>query len=580
MQPFFKILTTTEPWDPDIISCYRFLFTLQIFQVKKLMIAYEERQNHLSDETMVNGVTRNTINNRNLYSETTSNTGGSDMGVVVNMDPVNPQDIYIDMNTGQEILYTHDGVPMCDDGTVLVELHDDMQHEYDDDHNQATVSMDTDNINNVSADNKNLVDQGHGQEEDLTFEAERSFQSDTTDCVKIKSEIIDEDYENISNKSKSKSVSVGSNQSSKKGKKQDLKKPIKDPDQTVKKKVKTENESRERLSTKLNDQRRLHRRRKLRSEYRKSYHKPLSPLNKLASRFKRPLRKPLLASPPPPKLSLMTSPKKSLLESPKTCSAETQTRQSTPICRPNIPNTSGSQQRQPPSQAKSTPSQNRFNVQSNVSSVRPIIRPNITPANIRIGNRVLLGNQYSGTPIQQGIQQGIRFNAARMAISNPGVRAAMMNRTATVNAAGIQAKITQQRMMAQTGQGFTAQSQQTFSTQSRQGFTAQSQQTFATTSRTGYAGQTQQSFITQSQQSYGSTGAQGYSSRVIQQNVAHTSGLIQNTVQQTVVVQQNTAGGVPPGKWPAHTLLRGDNVYKAQRYNPVVNQMAAMRGRR
>jgi hypothetical protein len=167
-----------------------------------------------------------------------------------------------------------------------------------------------------------------------------------------------------------------------------------------------------------------------------------------------------------------------------------------------------------------------------------------------------------------------------MAISNPSVRAAMMNRTATVNAAGIQAKITQQRMMAQTGRGFTAQSQQTFSTQSRQGFTAQSQQTFATTSRTGYAGQTQQSFMTQSQQSYGSTGAQGYSSRVIQQNVAHTSGLIQNTVQQTVVVQQNTAGGVPPGKWPAHTLLRGDNVYKAQRYNPVINQMAAMRGRR
>jgi hypothetical protein len=82
------------------------------------MIAYEERQNHLSDKTMVNGVTRNTTNNRNLYTETTSNTGGSDMGVVVNMDPVNPQDIYIDMNTGQEILYMHDGIPVCDDGTV------------------------------------------------------------------------------------------------------------------------------------------------------------------------------------------------------------------------------------------------------------------------------------------------------------------------------------------------------------------------------------------------------------------------------------------------------------------------------
>lgn len=530
-------------------------------QAKKLMIAYEEKLNHPLDNGVTDNNRRNATQNRNITRNSDMITGGSDMGVVVSMDPVNPQDIYIDMNTGEEILYTHDGIPVCADGTVILELHDDSQDEFDDEHIQS--------IDNISLDNENLL--GQAKEYDTSFDAEQSFISDKADTL-IKSEPIDTMDQN--SKENSVSLSAESCKLSSKGKKQDSQKRGKDSNQSLKKTIKTESISTENSSTKLNYQKRLLRKKKLKSEHRRTVHKPLSPLNKFTSRFKRPLKRPLLAT-PGKKTLLSHPPKKPLLVSPETKTTEAQTRQSTPVPGPSsVPSTSGSNQSQP-SRPNISVARSTYTARPNVASGRPIIRPNVTLASV-INNRLLLGNQYSGTPIQQGIRQGIQFTAAKMAISNPGMQAAMMNRTATVNAAGMQAKMAQQRILTQSAQGFSAQTRQTFAAQSRQGFATQSQQTYAAASQSRYPGQAQQSFIAQSQQSYVSPTAQSsYSAHVIQQNVAHSAGVIQNTVQQTVVVQNNTAG-LPPGKWPAHTLLTGDNVYKGHRYIP----MAAMRGKR
>lgn len=520
------------------------------------MIVYEERKNHLSENTKAND--SRTSQNRNVFNDSVNSIGGSDVGVVVDMGPVNPHDVYIDLNTGQEVMYSDNGVPLYEDGTLLIEPHDENEFMLTAEEEQMSVSMATEDVNNESSDNQRLLCQH--KEDDSILEEDDSF----VEKDEMRSKIIE-----LSNQKMDSSTNVIQKKDSDKDRKGESKTGQRSI-QSVSKTIKTEKESAENVGTKLNYQKRSLRRKKLKVDHRRMSHKPLSPLNKLANRFKRPLKRPLLAA--PARQPLLKSPqKKTLLTSPPTTPTENEPKPGFSGSRDNIPSTStGPHVVQTP---RITPLQNRPNLQSSHAVGRPIITPSVAPG-VRIGNRVLLGNQFSGTPIRQGIQ----VNTTRMAINNPGVRAALINRSAAVSAAGLQAKLAQQRVIAQTRQGFTSQSQQSYAAQTSQGYTAQSQQAFATGSRSGFSGHSQQSFVSQAQQGYGNSS--GYSSRVIQQaQVQNTTGLIQNTVQQTVVVQQNSAG-LPPGKWPAHTLLTGDNVYRSQRYNPVMNQMAAMRGRR
>ncbi|XP_052087489.1 glutamine-dependent NAD(+) synthetase-like isoform X3 [Mytilus californianus] len=529
-------------------------------QAKKLMIVYEERKNHLSENAKTND--SRTSQNRNIFNESVNSIGGSDVGVVVDMGPVNPHDVYIDVNTGHEVMYSDNGVPLYEDGTLLIEPHDENEFMLTAEEEQMAVSMDTEDLNNESSDNQRLCQH---KEDDSVLEEDDSF----VEKDEMRSKIIELSNQKMDNSTKADNLQVIQKKDSDKDRKGESKTGQRSV-QSVSKTIKTEKESAENVGTKLNYQRRNLRRKKLKVDHRRMSHKPLSPLNKLANRFKRPLKRPLLAA--PARQPLLKSPqKKTLLTSPPTTPTENEPKQGFSGSRDNMPSTStGPHVIQTP---RITPLQSRPNIQSSHAVGRPIITPSVAPG-VRIGNRVLLRNQYSGTPIQQGIQ----VNTTRMAINNPGVRAALINRSAAVSAAGLQAKLAQQRVIAQTRQGFTTQSQQSYAAQTSQGYTAQSQQAFATGSRSGFSGHSQQSFVAQAQQGYGSSS--GYSSRVIQQaQVQNTTGLIQNTVQQTVVVQQNSAG-LPPGKWPAHTLLTGDNVYRSQRYNPVMNQMAAMRGRR
>lgn len=520
---------------------------LNYFQAKKLMVVYEERVNHQTDNQNNIEKDRNINQNINLFSESTNSIGsGSDMGVVVKMEHVNPQDVYIDVNHAEELMHTENGIPLYEDGSLLIEPHEAdefLMAAEDEALQQTSVSMETEDGRNDE-----LVE-GHSAD-DINKLEDDSFQSSSNESIERKSDVIDQ-----SNQILDVGVSKEKKVTNKTKSAKNIKSSSRSYEESVAKSAKTSSRSEEtdcrentRLGrTKLNTQRRAVRRKRLRDERSRVSVKPLSPLNKVASRFRRPTRKVLLAS-PAVKQPLLKSPnKKTLLSSPPTTPTETNPQTT-------VSESLGSRSTTQHSSSQTTnvsTSQPHTGVQSNVATGRPIIRQGASSG--LLCNRVLLGNQYGGTPIQQ-------VRTAGMTLNTPGVRAALLNRTAAVSGPGIQAKMAQQRILAQTPQGFAAQSQQAFAAASA-----------------GYSGHQQQSFVAQAQQSYGSSA--GYSTHLIQQSQVHnTTGVIQNTVQQTVMVQNNP--GLATGRVPAHSLLRGDNVYKAQRYNPLISQLTGIRGRR